>query len=180
MEKNNDLDKELFNDIDSLLQYVNLSENSKVLNVNTTTNFLKLLKKNIGCEVINYSNDDNEKNEEVFNDSYDVIFDILPTYKSQTKQDFIDLILKYKKSITEYGLIIMEVDNPDCIKFLEGAEYESDFEDIYTIDKYLAISLDEIEQIFEENGLYLLDVFSDSKLHKFSKTDSENMLLIFK
>ncbi len=48
------------------------------------------------------------------------------------------------------------------------------------IEKVKALQLEDFEQIMEENGIYLLDVFGNYKLQKFYKDKSERLIMIFK
>ncbi|WP_372473168.1 hypothetical protein AB4865_10165 [Capnocytophaga sp. ARDL2] len=208
MEKNIEVYREFLSEIDPLLQYVNLSEESKVLNMNRLTNYLELLKEDIGCEVVLYDNGEDDRfNEKVFNEKYDTIFNISIISRFESKGQFVELIQKFKNSITEFGLIVLEMDNPDCEDYIKGIESEFENEGVKALtnvkrkgdlmeyslkvesegailidkkDEYPVISLNDIEQILEENEMYLLDVFSDYKLHKFNKETSERMILIFK
>ncbi|MDD5151397.1 MAG: SAM-dependent methyltransferase, partial [Flavobacterium sp.] len=61
---------------------------------------------------------------------------------------------------------------------------EIDFEDqgekYHFTEKVKALTLQDFEQMMEEAGIFLLDIFGDYKLKKFHKTDSERLIMIFK
>ena len=61
---------------------------------------------------------------------------------------------------------------------------EIDFEDkgekFHFTEKVQALTLQYFEEMMEEAGIYLLDVFGDYKLRKFYKNDSERLIMIFK
>jgi hypothetical protein len=61
---------------------------------------------------------------------------------------------------------------------------EIDFEDkgqkFHFTEKVKALTLKDFEELMEEAGIFLLDVFGDYKLKKFHKTDSERLIMIFK
>jgi translation initiation factor 2 alpha subunit (eIF-2alpha) len=48
------------------------------------------------------------------------------------------------------------------------------------IEKVKALTLKDFEDLMEEAGIYLLDIFGDYKLKKFHKTESERLIMIFK
>ena len=67
----------------------------------------------------------------------------------------------------------------------EGYIYkEIDFEDqgekFHFNEKVQTLRLEDFEQIMEQAGIYLLDIFGDYKLRKFYKTQSERLIMIFK
>ena len=41
-------------------------------------------------------------------------------------------------------------------------------------------TLKDFEDLFEQAGVYLLDIFGDYKLHKFHKNSSERLIMVFK
>ena len=47
-------------------------------------------------------------------------------------------------------------------------------------EKVKALTLKDFEDLMEEAGIYLLDIFGDYKLKKFHKTESERLIMIFK
>ena len=86
---------------------------------------------------------------------------------------------------------------PEEVKTVEGIDFhikryvkdnhifkEIDFEDkgqkFHFTEKVKALTLDDFEQMMEEAGIFLLDVFGDYKLRKFFKNESERLIMIFK
>ena len=88
-------------------------------------------------------------------------------------------------------LIPEEVKHVDGINFnlkrylKDGHIYkEIDFEDqgqkFHFTEKVKALTLKDFEEMMEEAGIFLLDIFGDYKLKKFHKTESERLIMIFK
>ena len=42
------------------------------------------------------------------------------------------------------------------------------------------INSKDFQALFDQAGVYLLDIFGDYKLHKFNKNTSERLIMIFK
>ena len=53
-------------------------------------------------------------------------------------------------------------------------------EDYSFQERVKAFSLADFESLFEQAGVYLLDVFGDYKLNKFNPATSERLVMIFK
>ncbi len=53
-------------------------------------------------------------------------------------------------------------------------------ENYHFIEKVQALRLADFEQMMEEAGIYLLDIFGNYKLQKFFKNQSERLIMIFK
>ena len=88
-------------------------------------------------------------------------------------------------------LVPEEVKTVDQIEFhikryvKEGHIYkEISFQDqgqnYHFTEKVRAFSLQDFQELMDEAGIYLLDIFGDYKLKKFHKTDSERLIMIFK
>jgi len=73
-----------------------------------------------------------------------------------------------QKRRVENGYIIKD------ISFTAEGEYY-DFQ-----ERVRAFTLADFETLFEQAGVYLLDIFGDYKLNKFYKNSSERLILIFK
>jgi hypothetical protein len=58
--------------------------------------------------------------------------------------------------------------------------FEHDHIPYHFTERVRAFSLSDFEQMFEEAGIYLLDVFGDYKLNKYHPTQSERLVMIFK
>jgi hypothetical protein len=63
---------------------------------------------------------------------------------------------------------------------IKNIEFTADGEDFIFQERVKAFSLKDFEDLFEEAGVYLLDVFGDYKLRKFNKGTSERIVMIFK
>jgi hypothetical protein len=111
-----------------------------------------------------------------------------------------------KDSLTEHGFAVIDFMNvnqvignlvPEEVKTVDGIEFhikryvsdghiykEIDFEDqgekFHFTEKVKALTLKDFEEMMEEAGIFLLDIFGDYKLKKFHKTDSERLIMIFK
>ena len=86
---------------------------------------------------------------------------------------------------------------PEEIKHVDGIDFhikrylkdghiykEIDFADqghnFHFTEKVKALTLKDFEEMMEEAGIFLLDIFGDYKLKKFHKTESERLIMIFK
>lgn len=89
------------------------------------------------------------------------------------------------------NLVNEDVKTVDGIDFLQKRRLEDGYiiKDIsftFEDEKYQfqervrAFSLADFETLFEQAGVYLLDVFGDYKLNKFQKKTSERLVMIFK
>ncbi|MBL7472090.1 class I SAM-dependent methyltransferase [Robertkochia sediminum] len=58
--------------------------------------------------------------------------------------------------------------------------FEHDQTPYHFTERVKAYSLQDFEQMFEEAGIFLLDVFGDYKLNKYHPTRSERLVMIFK
>jgi SAM-dependent methyltransferase len=144
---------------------------------------------------------------EAFEDKFDAIFNLFTSFGYfENDEDNLTTLKAMKESLTEYGFAVIdfmnvnqvvnnlvtdEVKTVDDIDFhikryvSEGHIYkEIDFEDqgekFHFTEKVKALTLKDFEELMEEAGIYLLDIFGDYKLKKFHKTDSERLIMIFK
>jgi hypothetical protein len=53
-------------------------------------------------------------------------------------------------------------------------------QEFHFVEKVRAFTLQDFQELIEQSGMYLLDVFGDYKLKKFYKNESERLILIFK
>lgn len=58
--------------------------------------------------------------------------------------------------------------------------FEDQGEKHFYKEKVKAFTLKDFEQLIEESGMYLLDIFGDYKLRKFHPKESDRLILIFK
>jgi SAM-dependent methyltransferase len=144
---------------------------------------------------------------EVFEDKFDAIFNLFTSFGYfENDEDNLTTLKAIKESLTEYGFAVIDFMNvanvlntlvPEEVKTVDESEYnikrylkdghiykEIDFEDkgqkYHFTEKVKALTLNDFEQMMEEAGIYLLDIFGDYKLKKFHKTESERLIMIFK
>jgi len=144
---------------------------------------------------------------ETFEDKFDAIFNLFTSFGYfENDEDNLTTLKAMKDSLTEYGFAVIDFMNvtqvidhlvPKEIKTVDGIEFhikrymseghiykEIDFEDqgekFHFIEKVKALTLKDFEELMEEAGIYLLDIFGDYKLNKFHKTESERLIMIFK
>ena len=142
-----------------------------------------------------------------FEEKFDAIFNLFTSFGYfENESDNLTTLKAIKESLTEYGFAVIDfmnvfqvieklipnetktVDNIDFhIKrfHLDGYIYkEITFEDkgenFQFTEKVKAFTLKDFENLMEEAGIFLLDIFGDYKLKKFHKTESERLIMIFK
>jgi len=144
---------------------------------------------------------------ESFEEKYDAIFNLFTSFGYfENDDDNLKTLIAIKESLSEYGFAVIDFMNvyqvintlvPEETKTVDGIDFhlkryvkdghifkEIDFEDqgqkFHFTEKVKAMTLEDFEQMMEEAGIYLLDVFGDYKLKKFHRTESERLILIFK
>ncbi len=144
---------------------------------------------------------------EPFEEKYDAIFNLFTSFGYfENDDDNLKTLIAIKESLSEYGFAVIDFMNvyqvlntlvPEEVKTVDGIDFylkryvkdghifkEIDFEDngqkFHFTEKVKAMTLEDFEQMMEEAGIYLLDIFGDYKLKKFHRTDSERLILIFK
>ncbi|HEX9150623.1 MAG TPA: class I SAM-dependent methyltransferase [Flavobacterium sp.] len=144
---------------------------------------------------------------EPFEEKFDAIFNLFTSFGYfENDQDNLTTLKAIKESLSEYGFAVIDFMNVDLVlktlvpeetKTVEGIDFhikrylkdghiykEIDFEDkgqkFHFTEKVKALTLKDFEELMEEAGIYLLDIFGDYKLKKFHKTDSERLIMIFK
>lgn len=144
---------------------------------------------------------------EPFEEKYDAIFNLFTSFGYfENDEDNLTTLRAIKDSLSEYGFAVIDFMNvahvietlvPEETKTVDGIDFyikryvkdghiykEIDFEDkdqkFHFIEKVKALTLKDFEDLMEEAGIYLLDIFGDYKLKKFHKTDSERLIMIFK
>jgi len=142
-----------------------------------------------------------------FEEKYDAIFNLFTSFGYfEHEEDNGKTLVAIKESLSEYGfgvidfmnstnvianLVTDEIKTVDEIDFhikrfhIDGYIYkEIDFEDkgekFHFTEKVRAFTLADFQQMMDDVGIYLLDIFGDYKLKKFHKTDSERLIMIFK
>jgi SAM-dependent methyltransferase len=144
---------------------------------------------------------------EPFEEKYDAIFNLFTSFGYfDDDADNHKTIKAIHNSLTETGFAVIDFMNvdyvlenlvPNEIKTVDGIDFhikrylkdghiykEIDFEDkgktFHFTEKVQALRLADFEQMMEEAGIFLLDIFGDYKLRKFYKTQSERLIMIFK
>ncbi|CAM4109703.1 class I SAM-dependent methyltransferase [Flavobacterium weaverense] len=144
---------------------------------------------------------------EPFEEKYDAIFNLFTSFGYfENDEDNLTTLKAIKESLSEYGFAAIDFMNvnqvidtlvPEEIKTVEDIEFhikryekdghiykEIDFEDkgekFHYTEKVKALTLQDFEEMMEDAGIYLLDIFGDYKLKKYHKTESERLIMIFK
>ncbi|TDD75528.1 class I SAM-dependent methyltransferase [Flavobacterium caseinilyticum] len=144
---------------------------------------------------------------EPFEEKFDAIFNLFTSFGYfENDEDNLTTLKAIKESLSEYGFAVIDFMNvpqvletliPEETKTVEGINFnikrylkdghiykEIDFEDkgqkFHFTEKVKALTLKDFEELMEEAGIYLLDIFGDYKLKKFHKTESERLIMIFK
>ncbi|MFV7234276.1 class I SAM-dependent methyltransferase [Flavobacterium sp. ZB4R12] len=144
---------------------------------------------------------------EPFEEKFDAIFNLFTSFGYfENDEDNLTTLKAIKQSLSEYGFAVIDFMNvnqvletlvPEETKTVEGIDFhikrylkdghifkEIDFEDkgqkFHFTEKVKALTLKDFEELMEEAGIFLLDIFGDYKLKKFHKTDSERLIMIFK
>ena len=144
---------------------------------------------------------------EPFEEKFDAIFNLFTSFGYfENDDDNLTTLKAIKESLSDYGFAVIDFMNvsqvietlvPEEIKTMEGIDFhikrylkenhiykEIDFEDqgqkFHFTEKVKALTLKDFEDLMEEAGIYLLDIFGDYKLKKFYKTESERLIMIFK
>jgi SAM-dependent methyltransferase len=144
---------------------------------------------------------------EPFEEKFDAIFNLFTSFGYfEDEADNLKTLIAIKESLTETGFAVIDFMNvnqvietlvPEEIKTVDQIDFhikryakegyiykEISFEDqgenYHFTEKVRAFSLQDFQDLMDEAGIYLLDIFGDYKLHKFHKTDSERLIMIFK
>ena len=142
-----------------------------------------------------------------YNQQFDAVFNLFTSFGYFDKEEHnLDTIKSIKDDLNEFGFGVIDFMNSDYIidhlvaenvKTVEGIDF---LQKRYVRDGYIikniefshegetynfqervkALTLKDFEALFEEAGVYLLDVFGDYKLRKFQKGTSERIIMIFK
>ncbi len=142
-----------------------------------------------------------------YNQEFDAVFNLFTSFGYFDKEaDNLNTILAIKADLNEFGFGVIDFMNSDYvidnlitedIKTVKGIEFHQkryvrdgyiikniDFthegENFIFQERVKALTLKDFEALFEEAGVYLLDVFGDYKLKKFHKNTSERLVMIFK
>ncbi|MCI9844960.1 class I SAM-dependent methyltransferase [Flavobacterium pectinovorum] len=144
---------------------------------------------------------------EPFEEKFDAIFNLFTSFGYfENDDDNLTTLKAIKESLSEYGFAVIDFMNvtqvietlvPEEVKTVDGIDFnikryvedghifkEIDFEDqgrkFHFTEKVKALTLQDFQNLMDEAGIYLLDIFGDYKLKKFHKTESERLIMIFK
>lgn len=144
---------------------------------------------------------------EPFEQKFDAIFNLFTSFGYfDNDQDNITTLKAIKESLSEFGFAVLDFMNVEKVipnlvasevKTIEGIDFhinrrfengyiykdisfEDNSEEYNFIERVKAFKLEDFEQMMEESGIYLLDVFGDYKLGKFQKNTSDRLIMIFK
>ena len=142
-----------------------------------------------------------------YDEKFDAVFNLFTSFGYfDEDEDNLRTIMAIKEDLNEFGFGVIDFMNtdliienlvPEEIKTVEGIEFHlkryvrdgyilknieftADGEDFLFQERVKAFTLKDFEALFEEAGVYLLDVFGDYKLRKFQKGVSERLVMIFK
>lgn len=144
---------------------------------------------------------------EPFEEKFDAIFNLFTSFGYfESDDDNLTTLKAIKESLSEYGFAVIDFMNvanvietlvPEEVKTVDDIDFnikryvedghifkEIDFEDqgrqYHFTEKVKALTLKDFQDLMDEAGIYLLDIFGDYKLKKFHKTESERLIMIFK
>ena len=144
---------------------------------------------------------------EPMNETFDAVFNLFTSFGYfDTHEDNIKTLKAIKESINEYGFGVIDFFNADFIienlvaeetkeidditfhikrsvenkKIIKEIRFEDKGESFFFTEKVSAFTLTDFEEMMEEAGIYLLEIFGDYKLRKFYKSQSERLIMIIK
>lgn len=210
--------------MDNITQYLNLPENSRILDLACGKGRHSVYLNQLGYDVTgaDLSGNSIAKALKMANDTlhfevhdmrlpfeqkFDAIFNLFTSFGYfESDDDNLETLVAIRDSLSEYGFAVIDFMNVDHVlknlvpedsKTVDGIEfhmkrfYKDDHivkeirfsdqgEEYFFTEKVKALRLGDFEQMMDQAGIYLLDIFGDYKLHKFHKTESERLILIFK
>lgn len=144
---------------------------------------------------------------EPYNEKFDAVFNLFTSFGYFEKSvDNLNTIKAIKEDLNEFGFGVIDFMNADFVienlvpedvktiagidfhqkRYVEGGHIIKDISftdegiDYNYQERVKAKTLSDFEELFEQAGVYLLDVFGDYKLRKFHKSTSERLIMIFK
>ncbi len=142
-----------------------------------------------------------------FNDKFDAVFNLFTSFGYFDKtEDNLNTIKAIRDDLNEFGFGVIDFMNvdviienlvPEDVKTVAGIDFHQkryvedghlikdisftdNGNDYHFQERVKAKTLADFEELFEQAGVYLLDVFGDYKLRKFHKGTSERLIMIFK
>jgi len=140
-------------------------------------------------------------------ETFDAVFNLFTSFGYfDDEKCNLETIKSIKLELNEFGFGVIDFMNtnyiienliPEDIKTVDGINFhqkrsvkdgyilkdisfEADGQHFEFQERVKAFTLKDFEKLFEEAGVYLLDVFGDYKLHKYHSQTSERMIMIFK
>ncbi|WP_318640560.1 SAM-dependent methyltransferase [Flavobacterium ardleyense] len=210
--------------MDTITQYLNLPEDSTILDLACGKGRHAIYLNEIGYDVVGYdlseksiaeaSEFENDKlhfkvhdMRKPFDKKFDAIFNLFTSFGYfECDSDNLKTLESIRDGLTEYGFGVIDFMNADYvienlvaeeIKIVDGITFEIkrwydgefiqkaiDFEDkgekFHFTERVQALTLQKFETMMQELDIDLIDIFGDYKLHKFSKKESERLIMIFK
>jgi len=144
---------------------------------------------------------------EPFAEKFDAVFNLFTSFGYfQDKEDNLLALKAIKNSLNDYGFAVLDFMNvhkviqnlvPEETKEVNGIVFHIkrwvedgyilknivfEFEDEHFdfTEKVKALTFEDFENLMDEAGIFLLDIFGDYKLHKFYKNESDRLIMIFK
>lgn len=142
-----------------------------------------------------------------YNQQFDAVFNLFTSFGYFDKEeDNLNTIKAIRDDLNEYGFGVIDfmntefiIDNlvPEETKTIDNIEFKlkryvdngfilKDIEFTHEGSSYSyqervrAFTLNDFKSLFEQAGVYLLDIFGDYKLHKFDTKKSNRLIMIFK
>ncbi|EGV43902.1 class I SAM-dependent methyltransferase [Bizionia argentinensis JUB59] len=142
-----------------------------------------------------------------FKKQFDAVFNLFTSFGYfENEIDNLKTIQAIQADLNETGFGVIDFMNveyvianlvPEEVKTVDGIDFHIKryVEDGYIIkdinfedggeshkfqERVRAFTLNDFEVLFDQSGVYLLDIFGDYKLQKFHKTSSERLIMIFK
>ncbi|QXP78380.1 MULTISPECIES: class I SAM-dependent methyltransferase [Winogradskyella] len=140
-------------------------------------------------------------------ETFDAVFNLFTSFGYfDDEKCNLETIKSIKLELNEFGFGVIDFMNtnyiienliPEDVKTVDGIDFhqkrsvkdgyilkdisfEADGQHFEFQERVKAFTLKDFEKLFEEAGVYLLDVFGDYKLHKYHSQTSERMIMIFK
>jgi SAM-dependent methyltransferase len=142
-----------------------------------------------------------------FGEKFDAIFNLFTSFGYfDDAADNLKTLKAIRESLSEYGFAVIDFMNVDFVldhlipeetkevdgitfylkRYLKGKHIVKEInffdqgKEFHFTEKVMALRMEDFEEMMEEAGIYLLDVFGDYKLRKFYKNQSERLIMIFK
>jgi SAM-dependent methyltransferase len=142
-----------------------------------------------------------------FGEEFDAVFNLFTSFGYfENEADNLATIKSIKSNLNDFGFGVIDFLNtehvieylvPEDVKTVDGIDFHQkrqvkngwiikdikftyEGENFAFQERVKAFTLNDFVTLFEQAGVYLLDVFGDYKLSKFKSKESERLILIFK